>query len=177
MNVVLQYLDTNWHRLALHRFGDPGRLSCVVETPRFHTSGHVIFFVVSENTSRPLFIAKVPRIPNDTARLDREASNLHALQAARSGGFSSVPKLVAYEQWSDCRLLLETAVPGQPINPKLVRTNTRLYIDGVVDWLATLQMTTRGPADAKWAERLLLQPLLFLEQALSAEQQNMLAET
>ena len=101
MNIVLSYLEYNWQRLQLDRFGSIANLFSVVHTPRFHSSSHIIFFILSAHLSDPILIAKIPRMAGDSCRLDREASILRKIQAIREGGFSSIPCLIAYEDWKN----------------------------------------------------------------------------
>jgi aminoglycoside phosphotransferase len=158
VNSLEAFLTEHWRRLALDRFGSPDRLSCVLATPRFRASGHVVFLVLRDGPATPILIGKVPRLAGDDRALAREAANLRALQTVRAGGFDSVPQLIAYEQSLNQSLLLETAVLGAPINLKAGSPASRL--DRVIDWLIAFHKATMRPSDtvADWYTRLTDEP-------------------
>lgn len=162
MKLVLKFLAKNWQRLELQRFGDPSRLSCVMMTPRFRASSHVICFILTEGRTGPIFVVKLPRLPGDNERLDREVSNLHIANHGRTEEDHSIPRIVAYEDYHAHRLLIETAVPGQPMSPAVVRRQPEGCIEAGLAWLLDLQrlpVDTRAPNKNDWYERLVEQPL------------------
>ncbi len=162
MNLVLTFLAKNWQRLELQRFGEPSRLSCVMMTPRFRASSHVICFVLAEGRAEPILVVKLPRLPGDNERLDREVSNLHAANRGRAKEDASIPRIVAYEDYHEHRLLIETAVPGRPMSPAVVRRQPEVSIEAALAWLFDLQLATAGPglqSSRDWFERLVEQPL------------------
>jgi aminoglycoside phosphotransferase len=158
VNSLETFLKENWQRLALDRFGSPGRVSCVLATPRFRASGHVVFLVLSDWLPTPILVGKVPRLPGDDRPLAREAANLRALQLVRAGGFDCVPQLVAYETTPGQSLLLETAVLGAPV--RLGANGSTSIVDKVVDWLIEFHLATMRSCDtvAEWYERLVNDP-------------------
>jgi hypothetical protein len=158
VNSLETFLKDNWQRLALDRFGSPDRMSCVLATPRFRASGHVVFLVLSDWLTTPILVGKVPRLPGDDRPLAREAANLRALQLVRAGGFDCVPQLVAFETKPPQSLLLETAVIGAPI--RLRASGPTSTIDKVVDWLIEFHSTTMRSSEtvASWYERLADEP-------------------
>lgn len=170
MNLVLSFLSNNWHRLALQRFGDSTRLSCVMLTPRFRASSHVICFVLTEGQSEPIFVVKLPRLPGDHSRLDREAANLHAANHNRAPEDVSIPRVVAYEDFHQHRLLIETAVPGRTMSPAVVRRQPELCTETAITWLTNLQLATvtRSATASSWFERLIEEPLLQFKKTLPA---------
>ncbi len=162
MNLVLNFLTKNWQRLNLKRFGDSSRLSCVMMTPRFRASSHVICFVLAEDRIEPILVVKLPRLPGDNERLDREVANLHVANHARVEEDKSIPRVVAYEDYHEHRLLIETAVPGRPMSPAIVRRQPDQCIEAALTWLLDLQQATVSatPRDERdWFERLVEQPL------------------
>jgi aminoglycoside phosphotransferase len=181
MNVVLTFLEKNWTRLGLERFGAPSRLSCVIATPRFRASSHLIFFILAEKRSAPILVVKVPRLLGDNDRLDREAANLRATHAARAGGFESIPQVVAYEDYCSHRLLIETAILGRPMSPALVRRQTEMCIETTMTWLLELQLATasRSHYETDWFERLVERPFNHFKDmlSLSAEDERLIDET
>jgi aminoglycoside phosphotransferase len=162
MNLILSFLGKNWQRLNLKRFGDSSRLSCVMMTPRFRASSHVIGFVLVEDRIEPILVVKLPRLPGDNERLDREVANLHVANHARVEEDKSIPRVVAYEDYHEHRLLIETAVPGRPMSPVIVRRQPDQCIEAALTWLLDLQQATGSSTprdDRDWFERLVEQPL------------------
>ncbi|MGH7456959.1 MAG: aminoglycoside phosphotransferase family protein, partial [bacterium] len=181
-NLVINFLTKNWQRLSLQRFGDPLRLSCVMMTPRFRASSHVICFVLAEERTEPILVVKLPRLPGDNDRLDREVANLHVANRARAEEDKSIPRVVAYEDYHEHRLLIETAVPGRPMSPAIVRRQPELCIEPALTWLLDLQQATVSSTprdDRDWFERLVEQPLQQFKALLphSAEEASLVDQT
>lgn len=180
MNLILNFLAKNWQRLALQRFGDPAQLSCVMMTPRFRASSHVICFVLAEGRTEPIFVVKLPRLPGDHSRLDREVANLNAANRNRAGNDFSIPYVVAYEDYHQHRLLIETAVPGRTMSPAVVRRQPELCLETTIEWLTNLQLATltRDVKDDNWFERLIEEPLLQFKKILpTADEATGLVDT
>ncbi len=148
-NIVLRFLLEHEHNLELARFGDPRYFSTAILTPRFKASAHLVFFVLSKERQQPVLIAKLPRLSGDNKRLDREAKNLQRVQTLRKGGFDSVPRLIAYEDFCGYRLLLETAVSGQTMRPSYVRRQPELCLQKGLSWLLELQQASRARSRQK----------------------------
>jgi aminoglycoside phosphotransferase (APT) family kinase protein len=168
MNLVLAFLEKNWQRLGLKRFGDPARLSCVMMTPRFRASSHVICFLLAQGSKAPTFVVKLPRLPGDHRRLDREMENLNAANRHRAEGDVSIPRVLAYEDYHQHRLLIETAVPGRTMSPAVVRRQPELCTETTIAWLTNLQLATmtRDAKGGDWFERLVENPLLQFKKIL-----------
>lgn len=165
MNLVLNFLSQNWQRLGLQSFGEPAGLTAVVATPRFQASAHLIFFVLTARNSKPTLVVKVPRLPGDTGRLDREAENLRAVHAVRAGGFDSIPKVMGYEDYLGNRLLAETAICFPTMRPSVVRSQSEACVEALFKWLLDLHMASARPnsENENWFQRLAQQPLIELE--------------
>lgn len=161
MNAVLTYLTNNWKRLSLEQYGDPSDLSCIIATPRFRSSSHLIFFVLTKGKVDPILIVKVPRIANDNGRLSREVSNLKLVQAERDEGFDSIPRVIAYEDYENYRFLVETALAGHKMSSRMKRRPPQTSAASMVPWLIELHKVTckssNGVSD--WFERLIERPL------------------
>jgi len=179
MNLVLNFLTKNWQRLLLQRFGDPSRLSGVMMTPRFRASSHVICFVLTEGKTEPIFVAKLPRLPGDNERLDREVSNLHVANRARNENDFSIPRVVAYENFHEHRLLIETAVPGLPMTPAVVRRHPEACIEAALTWLFDLQRAADRKPALHWYEGLVEQPFKQFRNILppAAADENLIEQT
>lgn len=157
MNTVLSFLTQNWQRLGLVVPGEAKGLSCVITTPRFRASSHVIFFVLAQGQKAPFLVVKTPRLPGDYIRLDREATNLQTVHAAREGGFDSIPRLLAYEDYCGHRLLVETAVAGEMMSYKLRHSPSLPYVQMATQWLIELHLATSQPHNNKiqWFDHLI----------------------
>jgi hypothetical protein len=180
MNTVLNYLSRNWQRLALEPFGEPAELSCVLATPRFRASSHVIFFLLRQESREPVLVAKVPRLAGDHGRLDREARNLIAAQSARACGFDSIPRVIAYEEYHGHMLLIETALRGAPMKPAIVRRKSRQCVEAGLDWLLDFHSATARahPETRAWYAALIEQPIRGFQKLLPpvAEELGLLEE-
>ena len=179
MNAALTYLHEN--RLGLDRYGLNGRLSTVLVTPRFRASRHVIFLVLAASRGEPVLVIKVPRLAGDPRGIQREAANLRAARALRTGGFDSIPRVMACEPYGDRWMLVETALGGRPMDPSLVRRKLAACCHAVLDWLAGVQPPDRAMAadDEDWLPRLIERPLRRFEEVfpVSAEEARMLRTT
>ncbi len=142
MNMVLTFLTRHWQQLGLEQLGSPGELTCVMATPRFRASSHVIFFILAAAQPTPILVVKAPRLPGDYARLDLEATNLKLVHDVRAGGFASIPRLVAYEDYADHRLLIETALAGETMSFRLRREPAEPYVQAATEWLIELHQAT-----------------------------------
>ena len=191
MNSVLEFLEINRERLGLRERGIDGPLSCVTLAPRFRASGHVVFLLLREGESHPVLVAKVPRLAglseemNFPTALSREASNLRRAAARDVGGSSSVPRLVAFEQYRALPILVETALVGNLMDAAAVRKNPGACCRAVTEWLIDLQSppdeaaTDRCDDPAGRYDRLIEQPLCRFAESfpLSREEQQLLERT
>jgi aminoglycoside phosphotransferase (APT) family kinase protein len=176
MNFVMNFLSQNWQRLGLQTLGSPAGLVSVAATPRFQASAHVIFFILTPANPQPILVVKVPRLPGDTGRLDREAENLRAVQALRDGGFDSIPKVMAYEDYLGHRLLVETAIAYPTMRPSVVRRQPETCIETLFKWLVDLHAASpqKNNKNRNWFQRLLQQPLEQLENWLPVTSEDKL---
>ncbi len=179
MNTLQAFLETCRHRLDLGRYGVSSRMSCVVVTPRFRASSHVVFLVLAEGKPDPVLVAKVPRIAGISTGLEREVANLRAVQASRAGGFDSIPRAVAFEPYRGRPILVETALVGRSMDPASVRRDLVGCCDAVTAWLADVQRPHHGVAGADWFERLIGRPLRHFADVfpLSTEEARLLERT
>jgi aminoglycoside phosphotransferase len=181
MNTVLTFLEANRQRLDLARYGVPERLSSVVITPRFRASSHVVFLIIAPNKPEPLLVAKLPRLAGASASVEREVANLRAVHDRRAGGFDSIPRVIAFEEYLGRSILVETALVGQPLDPATVRRDRARGCDAVAGWLAELQWTVSGAdlAEADWFSRLVERPLRHFQSVfpLSVDEAQLLERT
>jgi aminoglycoside phosphotransferase (APT) family kinase protein len=109
--------------------------------------------------STPALVGKLPRRAGDAGGLAREAANLRAVGGVLSHG--SVPVVLAFEDEPPRPLLLESALPGAPLSPALLRRDRRRSsAHAVAEWLERLALATaHAPDGAPWYERLVCGPL------------------
>jgi hypothetical protein len=161
VSFVVRYLAEHYDELGLDRFGIARRPMCLVLTPRFRHSRHVIVLVLREGTAEPSLVAKLPRLAGDGAALAREATILHAAGAALAGADAgTAPELVAFDDRPGSVLLLESALVGRPVSPRLVRRDRAGAVADVAGWLERLALATAQPARGDgWYARLVERPL------------------
>jgi aminoglycoside phosphotransferase len=149
-------------------FGPLGRIeraSCILLTPRFRTSRHVVGLLVPEGAVEPKLVVKMPRVPGDSSGLVREAAVLRAVHEAWPDISETVPRIVAFEE-GDGAVLVETALAGRLLGPGLLRREPTRYVDAVVAWLIELAATRRNGSEPGWYERMLEQPLKDVAESL-----------
>lgn len=126
-------------------------------------------------------MAKVPRLPDATDSLSREAMNLMAVQAARANGFDSIPRVVTFEESNGYPMLLETALAGRPMSAALVRRRPEMCIEGIMDWLVELHSATavRNGDRPEWFDQIAEGPLVRLRSALPVTpmEENLIDQT
>jgi aminoglycoside phosphotransferase len=162
-------------------FGQLGRLeraSCILLTPRFRTSRHVVGLLVPEGAVEPTLVLKMPRVPGDSGGLAREAAVLRAVHEAWPNISKTVPRIVAFEE-GDRPVLVETALAGRLLKPALLRREPTRHIDAVVAWLIGLAATRRNGSEPGWYERMLERPLEHVAESLprSADEVDLVKRT
>ncbi|MGH2570604.1 MAG: aminoglycoside phosphotransferase family protein, partial [bacterium] len=158
MQSVDTYLRNEWPRL---RPGapTPRTLHWLLKTPRFRASGHVLGFVFADDGRDPELVVKVSRLPGDDRWIDREAANLRSIQAARAGGFDSIPRVAACDDGAGLRMLVQTVVPGTTMDRAAVRRRPKACADSVATWLTDLHRATKVAAGPDSLGRLVASPL------------------
>ena len=179
MNPVGAYIDAHHDALGLERMGIERRPPCVVLTPRYHRSRHVIVLVLSGPRGEARLVGKLPRHAGDAQGLAREARNLRVLERVLApADASSVPRLVAFQYRPPHPLLLETALAGMPLSPAALRRQRRAAVERLVIWLERLATATAArPRDVIWYERLVRAPLSELAERADAPTAAMVERT
>ncbi len=163
MNTVAAQLANRHEELGLAAFGIARQPSCVLLTPRFGTSRHVVALVLTEGDGRPALVAKLPRLAGDGAALATEAAGLRTVRRVL-GETSSVPTLVAWLEDQPHPLLVETALEGRPLSPAAIARDRTRTVEATVAWLERVARSSArvpDPADdAARYRRLVEEPLL-----------------
>ncbi len=135
-------------------------------TPRFRASHHVVFLAFDAAGRTPLLVAKTPRLEGDEEAIRREAALLQRLQGLRPGGFDSIPRVLAVEDWFRRPLLIETALPGALLSPARIRSRRARYCDLVTSWLVEFHSQTRTRPPTESVDRLIEGPMAKIRKAL-----------
>lgn len=181
MNMILTYLHDNWDRLHLDQVSPTQQLSTVMITPRFRASSHVVCLFMPWGRPEPVLVAKVPRLAGPSASVSREVANLRAVQASRPAGFTSIPHIIAFDEYASRQFLLETALVGKPMDPPAVRSEPKRCCEAVITWLGDLHEATQRPSHTEpdWFENLVAEPIQRFANLfpLTPEEMEWLTET
>ena len=139
-------------------------LDVALITPRFATSQNVVVVLVARQTGRPIVIAKMPRLRGAGSPILHEARILRSLQAVQPGGYSTIPRVLAVEQWAGRPVLVQTALVGTLIDGGEVRRSGAACIEDVLEWLYELPTTpARGQEQhPQLYDQLVREPLITL---------------
>jgi aminoglycoside phosphotransferase len=158
VNAVAAFVTANHERLALDCLGVPRRPACVVLTPRFDRSRHVVVLVLAGRD--PVLVGKLPRVAGDGSSLATEARSLRRVSCALRGrDHGTVPEVLAHRADMAYPLLLERALPGRPLAPRVVRRDRAAVVADVAAWLTRLATATASAPPAGWFERVVPAPL------------------
>jgi thiamine kinase-like enzyme len=146
-------------QLGLYNLAD--RPECVVLTPRFRASSHILFLLFAGGNSKPALVVKVPRLAGFDDTVRREAANLTAIQASRPEGFHSIPNIVAVQEFHNRQILIETALSGRSMDPAAVRKDYKKCITMTMDWLVSIHQSTAYSVKGipNWFEHLVNRPV------------------
>jgi aminoglycoside phosphotransferase len=171
MNVAAAYIAAHHERLGLERHGISRRVSCVLLTPRFRLSRHVVFLVLAPGRREPVVVGKLPFLRGDADALAHEARSLRAVAARLSGpDAGTTPAVIAFDAHTPYPLLLETAIAGRPLSPAVVRRERERIVSSVAAWLERLATATATtPCDDAWYERIVDAPLQALARRAEPE--------
>ena len=159
MNLVERLLTARRDQLGLDRLDLPADVSCVLVTPRFRTSRHVVALVAPAGSHQVRVVAKLPRRADDDAGLRREYANLSRLRDLWPEGRGSYPEALLLEYVDGQPVLIETAVRGKALHHRAVRKDPRRAIALVERWLDGMPVTGTSRDDGAWFDRTLAAPL------------------
>jgi aminoglycoside phosphotransferase len=159
VNLAERLLAARRDELGLDRLGVPAEVSCVLVTPRFRTSRHVVALIAPAGSDEIRLVAKLPRRADDDAGLRREHANLRRLRDLWPEGRGSYPEVVLLERVDRQPILIETAVSGKALHHRAARRNPRRVIALAERWLDGLPVTGMSSDDPGWFDRTLVAPL------------------
>ncbi|MHC6591779.1 aminoglycoside phosphotransferase family protein [Arthrobacter sp. C152] len=170
MNYIDQILADHYGDLGLAAYGVPRTWTTLLLTPQFVTSRHVVALIFAEGADRPSLVVKVPRQPGDNASIRKEADVLLGLKAMGVGSAQGAPEVVGVLDVGGQTVLVETAVGGNLLEPRLVVEDVARAVHAGMDFVAGLPCTRTVPENLGWYERTIGTPLadlasLFPEQA------------
>jgi aminoglycoside phosphotransferase len=161
VNAILSRVETLRGEGRLEGFALGKSPSCVLLTPRFRTSRHVVVLLIPSGAGEPKLVVKVPRLPGDGDGIAHEARVLTSLRERSAAASESIPEVVAYED-GDHPVLVETALVGQPMTRRVLRADPVRCTDTVVSWLMSLPRSDR---DGTSFDRLIVEPLRAFSEA------------
>ena len=146
-------------------------------TPRFEASRNVIALVPGIEPGRPAIVVKVARRGTDGAATEREAAGLRLLHG-EPDRWPDAPRLLDVGRPWGLPTIVQTAVPGRPLDPVAVARDPERAIELGVGWLASLvERSAAGePADAR-LERLVTGPLDRLGAATAGSLDRLVSAT
>ncbi len=125
---------------------DPASAEIVLLTPRFEASAHVVALIVerTRSTWEPRVVIKVARGPGGRRTLAREGEALGRL-AQSLGSTGHAPCVLDLDIDGSPPFLVETGIPGGPLDPRTVRRDRQGASSAIVGFVARLPV---GPATA-----------------------------
>lgn len=169
MTFIDRFLEERHQELQLYRYGLGGGWESVLLTPRFVTSRHVVALIFPVGGPEARLVVKVPRQPGDNDSVRHEAAVLRELAAGRAGPAAGVPEVVALNDVGDHTVLVETAVTGAPLDPRLVAADLAGAVSAGTDFVDGLPCTQEADLNTDWYARTIGDPLEALAELVSQE--------
>lgn len=169
MTFIDGFLAEHYESLELDRYGLGGGWESVLLTPRFVTSRHVVALIFPVGAPEASVVVKVPRQPGDNDSVRHEAAVLRELAARRGGPAAGVPEVVALSDEGDHTVLVETAVTGAPLDPRLVAADLAGAVSAGTDFVDGLPCTQAAGQNTDWYMRTISDPLEALAELVSQE--------
>lgn len=169
MRFVDSFLEEHRQELALEEYGIGRKWDTVLLTPKFVTSRHVVALIFAAGARAPSLVVKVPRQPGDNHSVRHEADVLRQLKAGGLGSVMGVPQVVAVLDVGEHTVLVETALTGAPLDPRLVALDLSGAICAGTDFVGALPCTQAGPINHGWYERTISLPLQALTRLVPTE--------
>ncbi|MBT2533496.1 aminoglycoside phosphotransferase family protein [Arthrobacter sp. ISL-48] len=162
MRFIDSFLTEHRRELELDRYGIGRQWHTVLLTPRFVTSRHVVALVFAAGAREPSLVVKVPRQPGDNDGVRHEAEVLEQLKAGGMGSSHGVPEVAGVLDVGAHTVLVETAVTGAPLDPRLAAADLSVAVRAGTHFVGALPCTRSAPVNADWYERTVTGPLQAL---------------
>jgi aminoglycoside phosphotransferase len=137
-----RFIETHGGDIRPTPTGSPS--AYVVATPNFPSSRSVVFLMRPDTSCQPTVVAKIARAECDGRPLACEATNLRAVERAQVG--VEAPRLIAHGLYERHAVLLESALPGPLMQPRLVRHRPAPCLEAGLQWIEQFHRATRVPA-------------------------------
>jgi aminoglycoside phosphotransferase (APT) family kinase protein len=164
-----QILSDNYRELQLEKFGIPGKWTTLLLTPRFVTSRHVVALIFAEGAKHPNLVVKIPRQPGDNDSVRREANVLLRLKSLGVGSLQGAPEVVGVLDVGERTALIETAVTGSLLKPRLVTQDFTRAVAAGMNFVAALPCTKLVRENLDWYQRTITSPLSDLASLLPTD--------
>ena len=162
MNYIDQIIADHYQELGLAELGVPRTWTTLLLTPQFVTSRHVVALIFVDGSARPSLVVKVPRQPGDNSSVRKEADVLLELKSLGVGSRQGAPEVVGVLDVGGQTVLIETAVGGDLLEPRLVVEDFDRAVHAGMDFVAGLPCTRPIPDNPGWYDRTVSAPLAAL---------------
>lgn len=169
MTFIDRFLTEHYEGLELEQYGIGRRWESVLLTPRFVTSRHVVALIFAAGAREPSLVVKVPRQSGENVSVRHEAEVLRQLSTGREGPATGVPKVVTVQDVGAHTVLVETAVTGVPLDPRLVAADLPRAVSAGTAFVNALPCTQAAARNYGWYERAISLPLEALTGLVSEE--------
>jgi len=153
------WLRSEWPRWGLGE--PPEHLSILLATGGPRTVSKVVLLAFAEPVAVPLAAIKAPRVEEAAAAIRREAAALGRMGPRRLPG---VPRLLQQREAGSVPVVIESAVPGRPLEGLLEAGNLSAWSTTATDWLARLGNGAALRPAAHWREAIVEPALAGFEQ-------------
>lgn len=143
----------------------PDGISPLLITGGPRTVSKVVVLAFARGSTVPALALKAPRVSEAAAGVRREASALAHLGARGTPG---VPRLLAEREVDGVPLVVESAVPGRPLETLLRPRNLAAWSARVTDWLAALGSGGTTHPRLHWREAIIEPALARFEAAFGS---------
>ncbi|WP_041241281.1 aminoglycoside phosphotransferase family protein [Geodermatophilus obscurus] len=161
-NLVERVLAENVDRLGLSAVGLGAALETAFLTPRFVTSRHVVVLVYAKGESRPRLVVKVPRQPDDSRGVRREADMMRRLAALLGPDRLRVPAVLGTVACDGLSLLVESAIRGAVLTPPQAHRHFRTVLAAGTSFIGALPVVRPAGENADWYGPAVERPLARL---------------
>lgn len=172
MTFIDHFLNEHHHELDLGKYGLEAGWESVLLTPRFVTSRHVVALIFPVGERKASLVVKVPRQPGDNDSVRHEASVLRELAAGSAGPAAGVPEIVTLKDVGAHAVLVETAVTGDPLDPRRVASDPTRAVSAGTDFVDGMPCTRAAALNLDWYERTISGPLEALTRLVSQAPQT-----